>query len=140
MYDYDEEVMKRFKNPKFVGEFSDSDVSEGQFVATGEVGSLACGDLLRMQLLIDLKDEIIVDVRIRTFGCCAVIASSVLAAELVVGKSLSEVLKIKDKDIANTLSLPPIKTHCSVLTEEVLRDAMKNYQEHLAKTQAAGCE
>lgn len=118
---YASDVMDHFNNPKNVGSFA-SDKSVG----TGIVGAPACGDVLKFQIKVN-KDNVIEDAKFKTFGCGSAIASSSLATEWVKGKTLDESLKISNKDIAKKLALPPIKLHCSMLAEDAIKSAIKDF-------------
>ena len=125
---YSREVVERFEgvlnNPeKFsVGRFDPSDPR----VATGMVGAPACGDVMKLQLKIE--DNIIQDVKFKTYGCGSAIASSSLFVDMLVGKTVEEALEIKDRDIAAALELPSIKLHCSVLAEESIKKALASWK------------
>lgn len=117
---YNKEVMKRFIDPKFMGEMEDADVS-------GEVGNMKCGDV--MKVFLKIKDEKIVDISFQTFGCVAAIAASDALCELAKGKTIEEAKKITDKDIVAVLgNLPTIKMHCSVLGDQALKKAIANHE------------
>jgi len=119
MWDYTKEVMEHYRNPKNVGRIDDAD-------AIGEAGSLACGDALKIYLKI--KDGIVIDAKFQTFGCGSAVASSSILTEMIIGKSLDEVKKITNKDIADKLGgLPPEKMHCSVMGYEALENALSEY-------------
>ena len=125
MENYDKKVLKRFLNPKFAGEIKNAD-------AVGQVGGAACGDIMRVFLKIE-KDkagkEKIKDIKFKTMGCVAAIASSDAVCELAKGKTLEEAKKITKLDIlAKVGKLPQIKYHCSILGEEALFEAIKNYE------------
>ena len=120
MWDYSEKVKDHFFRPRNVGEMENPD-------AVGEVGSLACGDALKLMLKLD-KSGHIVDVKFKTFGCGSAIASSSLATEWLKGKSVDEAAKIKNTDIVNELKLPPVKIHCSVLAEDAIKAALADYK------------
>lgn len=126
---YSKEVIERFNNvlnnpKKFsVGRFDPSDSR----VATGMVGAPACGDVMRIQLLVE--DNTIQDVKFKTYGCGSAIASSSKLVELLIGKTLQEAREVKDRDIANALQLPPIKIHCSVLAEDAIQKAIEDYEQ-----------
>ena len=116
---YSEKVMDHFTNPRNVGEIADAS-------GIGTVGNPVCGDVMKMYLKIE--NEIIVDVKFKTFGCGAAVATSSMVTEMVKGKSITEALTITNKAVAQALGgLPAIKMHCSVLAEEALRSALKDY-------------
>lgn len=116
---YSEKVMDHFMNPRNVGEIADAD-------GVGEVGNAKCGDIMKMYLKIE--NDIIVDVKFKTFGCGAAIATSSMATELVKGKSLEEALNLTNKAVVEALDgLPPVKIHCSVLAEEAIKAALLDY-------------
>jgi nitrogen fixation protein NifU and related proteins len=122
---YSEKVMKHFTSPHNVGEMKDAN-------AVGEVGNPKCGDIMRMYLKIE--DDIIKDASFKTFGCCAAIASSSVATDLIKGKTVEEALNLKNSDVIEALDgLPPIKVHCSVLAEEAIRSAIENYRNNQYK-------
>jgi nitrogen fixation NifU-like protein len=119
---YTEKVMDHFQNPRNVGEMEDAD-------AMGEVGNVSCGDIMRMYLKID-ENDVIEDVKFKTFGCAAAIATSSVMTELIKGKTIEEALKISKNDISEELGgLPPVKVHCSILATEAFEEAVKNYRE-----------
>ena len=116
---YTETVMDHFTHPRNVGEIPDAD-------GVGEVGNAKCGDIMKMYLKI--KDDRIEDVKFETFGCGSAIASSSMATEMIKGKPISEALKVTNKAVTEALDgLPPHKLHCSVLAEEAIRKALKDY-------------
>ena len=118
---YSETVMEHFKNPRNVGEIENPD-------GVGEVGNVKCGDIMRMYLKIE--DNIISDVKFKTFGCGSAIASSSMATELIKGKTIEEAMKLTNKAVADALDgLPPIKMHCSVLAEQAIKAALLDYSE-----------
>jgi nitrogen fixation NifU-like protein len=125
---YSEKVIDHFKNPRNMGSLDKNDSQVG----TGIVGAPECGDVMKLQLKIN-DDNIIEDAKFKTFGCGSAIASSSLATEWVKGKSIDEALKIKNTDIVNELSLPPVKIHCSVLAEDALKAALSDYMEKNGK-------
>ena len=130
---YSKEVVERFEgvlnNPnKFsVGRFDPKDPN----VATGMTGAPACGDVMKLQLKLDHDDKII-DVKFKTYGCGSAIASSTMFVDMLKGITIEEAKKIKDKDIAEALQLPPIKLHCSVLAEDSIRKAIEDWEEKTA--------
>ncbi len=116
---YSEKVMDHFMNPRNVGEIPDAS-------GVGSVGNAVCGDVMKMFLKIE--NNIIVEAKFKTFGCGAAVATSSMVTEMVKGKSIEEALKISNKAVAEALGgLPAIKMHCSVLAEEALRSALKDY-------------
>ncbi len=116
---YSEKVMDHFNNPRNVGEIPDAS-------GIGTVGNPICGDVMKMFLKIE--GEVIVDVKFKTFGCGAAVATSSMVTEMVKGKTIEEALKISNKAVAEALGgLPPVKMHCSVLAEDALRSALKDY-------------
>ena len=119
---YNNKVMDHYENPRNVGVFDTEDKSVG----TGMVGAPACGDVMRLQIKVN-DDGIIEDAKFKTYGCGSAIASSSLLTEWVKGKTLSDASKIKNTDIAEELSLPPVKIHCSVLAEDAIRSAINDY-------------
>lgn len=119
---YHSSVIDHFENPRNVGSYDKS----AQDVGTGLVGAPACGDVMKLQ--IKVENDIIKDAKFRTFGCGSAIASSSLATEWIKGKSISDSLKISNKDIAKKLSLPPVKLHCSMLAEDAIKAAISDYQ------------
>jgi nitrogen fixation NifU-like protein len=128
MEQYSEKVMEHFRNPRNVGKIENPD-------GIGHVGNPICGDV--MELYIKVKDNVIVDAKFKTFGCGAAIATSSMATELVIGKTIEEAQTITNKVVAEALDgLPPIKMHCSNLAEEALEAAIKDYHEKLAHKKA----
>ena len=116
---YSEKVMDHFRNPRNVGEIPDAD-------GIGEVGNARCGDI--MKIYIKVNDGVITDVKFNTFGCGSAIASSSMATEMIKGKPITEALKLTNKAVAEALDgLPAHKLHCSVLAEEAIRAAIKDY-------------
>jgi nitrogen fixation NifU-like protein len=132
MAEYSPKVIDHYSNPRNVGSFDKNDENVG----TGIVGAPECGDVMKLQLKIN-DDGIVEDAKFKTFGCGSAIASSSYVTELVKGKSVAEVSQIKNSLIVEELSLPPVKIHCSVLAEDAIKAAVKDWQErHDAK--AAG--
>ncbi len=122
---YSEKVMDHFMHPRNVGEIPDAS-------GVGTVGNPVCGDVMKMYLKVE--NDIIVDAKFKTFGCGAAIATSSMVTEMVKGKSIEEALKISNRAVAEALGgLPPIKMHCSVLAEEALRAALKDYYQRHGK-------
>ena len=127
---YSKEVNDRFygvlNNPKefSVGRFDPKDPD----IATGLTGAPACGDVMKLQLKLDI-DERIIDVKFKTYGCGSAIASSTMFVDMLKGKTIEEAKQIKDRDIAEALQLPPIKLHCSVLAEDSIKKAIENWEE-----------
>jgi nitrogen fixation NifU-like protein len=120
---YSDKVMDHYQNPRNVGKFD----REDEDVGTGMVGAPSCGDV--MQLQIKVEDGIISDARFKTYGCGSAIASSSLLTEWVKGRTLDEASSIKNTEIAEELALPPVKIHCSVLAEDAIKAAIKDYME-----------
>ena len=120
---YSDKVIDHFQNPQNVGSMDRDDPDVG----TGMVGAPACGDVMKLQLRIS-DDGIIEDAKFKTFGCGSAIASSSLITTLVKGKHMNEAAAISNSDIARELSLPPVKIHCSVLAEDAIKAAIKNWE------------
>lgn len=118
---YSEKVIDHFANPRNVGEIENAD-------GIGEVGNSKCGDIMKMYIKVD--DNTITDVKFKTFGCGAAIATSSMATELIKGKSVDNALKLTNKAVMEALDgLPPVKVHCSVLAEEAIKAALSDYYE-----------
>lgn len=116
---YSEKVMDHFANPRNVGEIPDAD-------GIGEVGNAKCGDIMKMYLKID--NGVITDVKFKTFGCGAAVATSSIATEMIMGKTIDEALKLTNKAVVEALEgLPPQKLHCSVLAEQAVKAALSDY-------------
>ena len=126
---YSKEVIDHYENPRNVGIFKEDE--EG--VGTGMVGAPACGDVMRLQIKVN-EGGIIEDARFKTYGCGSAIASSSLLTEYVKGKSLEYATTIKNSQIAEELALPPVKIHCSVLAEDAIKAAIKDYKERQAES------
>ena len=122
---YSEKVIDHYENPRNVGSFDKSDSSIG----TGMVGAPACGDVMKLQIKVDNDTGIITDARFKTYGCGSAIASSSLVTEWVKGKTIDEAGSIKNSQIAEELALPPVKIHCSILAEDAIKAAIKDYKE-----------
>jgi len=120
---YHEKVIDHYENPRNVGKLD----AKKKNVGTGLVGAPACGDVMRLQIEVDDTGNI-VDAKFKTFGCGSAIASSSLASEWIKGKSVSDASNIKNSDIAKELSLPPVKLHCSMLAEDAIKAALKDYK------------
>lgn len=121
---YSEQLIDHYENPRNVGSFDKGDESVG----TGLVGAPACGDVMKLQIKVS-EQGIIEDARFKTFGCGSAIASSSLITEWVKGKSIDEAMTIKNTEIAEHLALPPVKIHCSVLAEDAIKAAVRDYKE-----------
>ena len=122
---YSNKVLEHFKNPRNVGTLDKSNKNVG----TGLVGAPECGDVMRLQIEVDEETKMIKDAKFKTFGCGSAIASSSLATEWLKGKSIDEALAIDNMEIVEELALPPVKIHCSVLAEDAIKGAIKDYQE-----------
>ena len=121
---YSDKVLDHYENPRNVGSMDKSDPQVG----TGMVGAPACGDVMRLQIQVG-EDGVIEDAKFKTYGCGSAIASSSLLTEWVKGKTLEEALKIRNSEIAAELALPPVKVHCSVLAEDAIKAAIRDYSE-----------
>jgi len=121
---YSDKVLDHFKNPKNVGTLDKNQKNVG----TGLVGAPECGDVMRLQIEVDDASGMIKDAKFKTFGCGSAIASSSLATEWLKGKTVDEALKIDNMEIVEELALPPVKIHCSVLAEDAIKAAIKDYQ------------
>jgi nitrogen fixation NifU-like protein len=121
---YSDKVLDHYANPRNVGALDKSDPAVG----TGMVGAPECGDVMKLQIRVNEESGVIEDAKFKTFGCGSAIAASSLATELVKGKTVDDALKIRNIDIVNELSLPPIKIHCSVLAEDAIRAAIEDYR------------
>ena len=121
---YSEKLLDHFKHPRNVGTLD----KKSNTVGTGLVGAPECGDVMRLQIEVDDETQVIKDAKFKTFGCGSAIASSSLATEWLKGKSLDEALSIDNMDIVEELALPPVKIHCSVLAEDAIKSAIKDYQ------------
>ena len=121
---YSDKVIDHFNNPRNVGNLDKNDPQVG----TGLAGAPECGDVMKLQIKINPETGKIEDAKFKTFGCGSAIASSSLATEWMKGKTPDEALQIKNTDIVNELSLPPVKIHCSVLAEDAIRSAIKDFK------------
>ncbi len=122
---YSDKVVDHYENPRNVGSFDKSDPQIG----TGVVGAPECGDVMKLQIKVNPDTGVIEDAKFKTFGCGSAIASSSLATEWMKGKTLDEAEAIKNTDIVQELSLPPVKIHCSVLAEDAIKAAVHDYEE-----------
>ena len=120
---YSKELLDHYENPKNVGSMD----KESENVGTGLVGAPACGDVMKLQIMVNDKG-VIEDAKFKTFGCGSAIASSYLITEWVKGKNLDEAHSIKNTEIANHLALPPVKIHCSILAEDAIKAAIDDYK------------
>ena len=121
---YSDKVIDHYSNPRNVGALDKSDPTVG----TGLVGAPACGDVMKLQIKVNVETGVIEDAKFKTFGCGSAIASSSLATEWLKGRSVDEASKIKNTDIVNELKLPPVKIHCSVLAEDAIKAAIEDYK------------
>jgi len=122
---YSDKVLDHYSNPRNVGSFDAADPTVG----TGLVGAPECGDVMKLQIRVNPTTGVIEDAKFKTFGCGSAIASSSLATEWLKGKTVEEALAIKNTEIVEELALPPVKVHCSVLAEDAIKAALKNYQD-----------
>ena len=131
---YSDKVIDHYENPRNVGSFEKGDASVG----TGMVGAPACGDVMKLQIRVG-ADGRIEDAKFKTYGCGSAIASSSLVTEWVKGKTLDQAASIKNTEIAQELSLPPVKIHCSILAEDAIKAAVEDYKKkhNLEKKEAA---
>lgn len=128
---YSKQVMDHYENPRNVGSFA----REITRVGTGLVGAPSCGDVLKLQILVS-EEGIITDAKFKTYGCGSAIASSSLVTEWIKGKTLDEAGAIKNTHIAEELSLPPVKIHCSILAEDAIKAAIKDFKNKMEKNNA----
>jgi len=122
---YSDKVIDHYENPRNVGSFG----KDEDGVGTGMVGAPACGDVMKLQIKVDNDTGIITDAKFKTYGCGSAIASSSLVTEWLKGKTLDEAESIKNSKIAEELALPPVKIHCSILAEDAIKAAVKDYKE-----------
>jgi nitrogen fixation NifU-like protein len=121
---YSDKVVEHYNNPRNVGSLDKKDPNVG----TGLVGAPECGDVMKLQIRINPETQVIEDAKFKTFGCGSAIASSSLATEWLKGRSVNEALEIKNTAIVKELNLPPVKIHCSVLAEDAIKAAVRDYQ------------
>ena len=126
---YGEKVLDHYENPRNVGSLDKSDPQVG----TGMVGAPACGDVMKLQIKVNDKG-VIEDAKFKTYGCGSAIASSSLLTEKVIGKTIDEAQQIKNTELVEELSLPPVKIHCSVLAEDAIKAALNDYHSKKAET------
>lgn len=129
---YSDKVIDHYENPRNVGSLPKDDPNVG----TGLVGAPECGDVMKLQIKVNPETSVIEDAKFKTFGCGSAIASSSLATEWLKGKTLEEAEQIKNTEIVAELSLPPVKIHCSVLAEDAIKAAIKNYRDKKEDEQA----
>lgn len=121
---YSDKLLDHYENPRNVGSFDKSDIHVG----TGMVGAPSAGDVVKLQIRVN-ESGIIEEARFKTYGCSSAIASSSLVTEWIKGKTLDQALAIRNTQIADELALPPVKIHCSILAEDAIKAAVRNYQE-----------
>lgn len=126
---YNKKVIDHYENPRNIGSFDKNDPTVG----SGIVGAPSCGDIMKLQIKVNSKTKIIEDTCFKTYGCGSAIASSSLVTEWMKGKSIKEAEKIKNIEIAKELELPPVKIHCSILAEDAIKEAIKNYKKKQKK-------
>ena len=132
---YSEKVLEHYENPRNVGSMDQED----EAVGTGLVGAPACGDVMRLQIRVN-DAGVIEDAKFKTFGCGSAIASSSLATEWIKGKTIDEAATIQNSQIAEELSLPPVKIHCSVLAEDAIKSAIEDFRKKRAAKLALAAE
>lgn len=121
---YSKELIDHYENPRNVGSFDQNDENVG----TGLVGAPACGDVMKLQIEVDEATQTIKDAKFKTFGCGSAIASSSLATEWLKGKKIDEAAQLKNSQISEALALPPVKIHCSILAEDAVKSAIRDYK------------
>lgn len=131
---YSKKVLEHYNNPKNVGSFD----PKKENIGTGMVGAPACGDVMKIQIEVDPKNNKIKDVKWKTYGCGSAISASSLLSEWVKGLTLEEAQKIKNTDIAEELELPPVKIHCSILAEDAVKAAILDYKNKLKNNNIKG--
>jgi len=129
---YSDKVVDHYNNPRNVGSLDKKDPNVG----TGLVGAPECGDVMKLQIKINPETNVIEDARFKTFGCGSAIASSSLATEWLKGRSVDQALEIKNTQIVKELNLPPVKIHCSVLAEDAIKAAVRDYQQKQGEGEA----
>ena len=138
---YSEKVIDHYENPRNVGNFgTTADLKKDNNIGVGIVGAPECGDVIQMQLKINPETLEIEDAKFKCFGCGSAIASSSLATEWIKGQTLDEAMQLKNTDIVEELSLPPVKIHCSVLAEDAIKSAIKDYKQKNGITDEAHVE
>ncbi len=133
---YSDKVIDHYNNPRNVGSLDKKDPNVG----TGLVGAPECGDVMKLQIKINPETQVIEDAKFKTFGCGSAIASSSLATEWVKGRTVDEALEIKNTQIVKELNLPPVKIHCSVLAEDAIKAAIRDYKEKRGDAEEASAE
>jgi nitrogen fixation protein NifU and related proteins len=133
---YSDKVLDHYNHPRNVGSMDKKD----PHVGTGLVGAPECGDVMKLQIKVNPETGIIEDARFKTFGCGSAIASSSLATEMLKGRTVDEALQIKNTEIVNELSLPPVKIHCSVLAEDAIKAAISDYKTKTESTAPASAQ
>ena len=131
---YSDKVVDHYNNPRNVGSFG----KDTPGVGTGLVGAPECGDVMKLQIKVNLETGVIEDAKFKTFGCGSAIASSSLATEWLKGRTVDEAAKIKNTDIVSELKLPPVKIHCSVLAEDAIKAALQDYKTKWKETPGSG--
>lgn len=131
---YSKKVLEHYNNPKNVGSFD----PKKENIGTGMVGAPACGDVMKIQIEVDPKNNKIKDVKWKTYGCGSAISASSLLSEWIKGLTLEEAQKIKNTDIAEELELPPVKIHCSILAEDAVKAAILDYKNKLKNNNIKG--
>ena len=129
---YSDKVLDHYNNPRNVGSLDKHDPRVG----TGMVGAPECGDVMKLQILVNEETGVIADAKFKTFGCGSAIASSSLATEWLKGRTIDQALQIKNTEIVSELSLPPVKIHCSVLAEDAIKAAISDYKKKRAGQEA----
>jgi len=122
---YSQKVIDHYENPRNVGKFDEGETNIG----TGLVGAPSCGDVMQLQIKVNPETNVIEDAKFKTFGCLSAIAASSLATEKIKGRTLDEALDLKNSELAEELSLPPVKIHCSVLAEGAIKRAVQNFKD-----------